>query len=144
MRNYIKLTALLLVLANNHAFTASQTSWKCISHDNSNTSWSTTNHYKKVALSLAFEQCKKQSYQPASCRIQAEDCHYYSDGRDTTPMWQCTAVDEEAEGYTGTAYPNRIDAAFGSMAHCKQMSSSPDTCFINMITCININDRMMY
>ncbi len=57
----------------------------------------------------------------------------------TTPMWICTALDFTAEPWQSNLYPHRDDAALAAKDYCKQNSNVPDTCYINMVTCRNLN-----
>jgi hypothetical protein len=55
-------------------------------------------------------------------------------------MWQCTALDQTGEPWQSNFYSQRLDAALGAKAFCKEKSSVPDTCYINLVTCINKNE----
>ncbi len=37
-------------------------------------------------------------------------------------------------------YTVREDAALAAQTSCKRESSIPETCYINLITCVNLND----
>ncbi len=119
-----------------------QSYWQCLSHDSMNMHWTVTSTYQKAALNLSYDQCKKASTNPKSCSMTVNECRYFRDGRDTTPMWQCTSIDRQAEAWKSTAYPSRDDAALGAQDYCKANSAVPETCFINTITCVNINDDL--
>ena len=116
------------------------TYWKCTTHDATNTQWSSQNIYEKIALNLSFAQCKKKSKSPETCKTSKGSCIKYVQGINVMPMWQCTALDREALSWRSQHYPNREDAALAAEAFCKQRSSVPYTCYINLITCMNINE----
>lgn len=133
------ITPLVLMALSTYSFADSF--WRCTSSDEANNSWSDSNKYQKTAINLSYDQCKKNSSAPKSCESSHEDCHYFSDGYDTTPMWQCSAIDRYAQAWKSTAYSNIDDAAIGAQVYCKHKSEIPETCFVNMITCTNINSE---
>lgn len=145
MRNFCKLSLLMLAL-NNHCLlaapiTAEMNYWQCTSHDQLNKTWVITNHYKKVALNFAWAHCKKESQFPTSCSLSKTRCTYIYHGMDTTPMWQCTAIDYGAKAWTSDVYPQKDEAALAAKTYCNEKSAKPNTCFINMITCIDVNNE---
>lgn len=52
-------------------------------------------------------------------------------------MWRCTAIDITAQPWESNFYSNRDDAALAAQAYCKENSTLPATCYINMVTCAN-------
>lgn len=144
MKAYLRLAMLMCLTLPAGMSMASGTSWTCTSQDSGGYRWTYSSSYQKVALNQAYLQCKKQSAEPKSCKSEAEACHYFIDGLDATPMWQCTAVDAASDAYNSTLYNHQDDAALGALAYCKKKSPVPDTCFINTITCTNVNDRTMH
>lgn len=114
--------------------------WKCITHDETNNQWTSQSIYQKVALNYAYAKCKRNSQIPATCRTSNTSCMRFIQGVDITPMWQCTALDRDALPWKSNLYPNREDAALAAQAYCKQKSSLPSTCFINLVTCLNKNE----
>lgn len=109
--------------------------WRCTTLDSVSKEWTSTNTYQKLALNLAFAQCKKESTVPSSCKTSAADCEGFNMGRSTRTMWRCTALDQPAQAWRSIYYAHRDDAALAAKAFCRQESSVPDTCSINMITC---------
>lgn len=113
--------------------------WQCITHDNSNKEWIARSDYQKVALNIAFESCKKESSTPETCRASDDNCEGFYQGMSTRPMWKCKALDQLALSWESNFYAQRDDAALGAKAYCKQKSEVPDTCYINMLSCIIYN-----
>lgn len=115
--------------------------WQCTTHDNANQEWTAQSTYQKMALNLAFDSCKKQSKNPATCKTSGADCEGYRNGLSTKPFWRCTALDKTATAWKSNYYSNRDDAALAAKAYCRSKSTLPESCYINFITCMNINDR---
>ncbi len=111
--------------------------WLCKTHDETNTFWSAKNIYQKIALNFSYAQCKRNSRLPATCRTSKANCEKFVAGVNIMPMWECTAFDRAAFAWTSNRYPHREDAALAAKAYCKQKSPIPDTCYINLITCMN-------
>ncbi|MBI2786166.1 MAG: hypothetical protein HYX60_07650 [Legionella longbeachae] len=114
--------------------------WQCKAHDVKDTEWSSQSSYQKIALNLSYEQCKKNSPIPATCKTSRANCDQFIDGVNITPMWVCTALDREGLPWRSNLYPNREDAALAAQAYCKQKSPLPYTCYINLVTCMNKNE----
>lgn len=122
--------------------------WQCVAHDSEKKQWMVKNVYEQVASNKAFEACKKESRAPVSCKAPKASCDHFSDGTDSAKqqatssnaMWQCTALDQKATTWPGSTYSNRDEAALGAKANCRKHSSLPDTCYVNFLTCKNIND----
>jgi hypothetical protein len=49
------------------------------------------------------------------------------------------AIDLHAKAWLGDIYRKRNDAALGAKAYCKDQSGVPDTCYINLLTCKDLN-----
>jgi hypothetical protein len=113
--------------------------WECTTHDASNTQWNAQSFYEKIALNLSYAQCKRKSQSPTTCKTSQSSCVQYVKGVNVMPMWRCTALDREALPWRSKLYPNREDAALAAEAFCKQESPVPSTCYMNLITCVNIN-----
>ena len=118
--------------------------WQCITQDKTNKQWTARNGYQKVALNIAFAMCKKESEFPASCKASKSNCEGFYMGMSTKPLWRCTAVDHTAAPWNSNFYSQRDDAALAAEAYCKENSSVPDTCYINMVTCRNFNEGLNY
>ena len=114
--------------------------WQCITKDSNDQQWSARSGYKKVALNSAFVSCKKESQKPATCKASLANCEGFFQGISIKPMWRCTALDEIAEPWQSNFYPQRDDAALAAKAYCKEKSTIPDTCYINLVTCMNYNE----
>lgn len=145
MQNYHKLLVLIIAFISTSAFGLSKSNslnyWKCSIKDNENRVWTASNSYQKIAFNVAIDNCKKGSKVPASCMASKSTCVNYSNGINMTPMWECTAIDESAEPWVSNPNPQREEAALSAKAYCQENSQLPDTCYINLITCININDE---
>lgn len=116
------------------------TYWQCIVEDSANKQWTAKSPYQKIAINTAFAECKKESQYPASCKASKSNCEGFNLGKSTKPYWQCTALDLTAEPWKSNFYIQREDAALAAKAFCKANSTIPDTCYINLVTCRNINE----
>ncbi len=115
--------------------------WICSSHDSVNLQWLAKSDYQRVATTDAFDACKKQSAFPNTCKIDKEDCELFVDGFTTRPMWRCAALDQLAKVWRSTIYRNRDDAAMAAKSYCNHHSGMPDTCYINLLMCQNLNEE---
>lgn len=113
--------------------------WQCITIDSTNKQWIAQNYYKKVAQNNSSAQCKQQSLTPASCRTPLSQCERYIHGFNISPMWVCTALDFQAIAWRSNEYTLRDDAALAAKDYCREKSSVPATCYVNMVTCVNKN-----
>jgi hypothetical protein len=116
--------------------------WQCTSSDKEHNQWLAKSQFELSATNRAMEACKKQSQYPQSCKAPKESCDAIINGYSTRPMWQCTALDVMAKPWRSSFYVQRDDAALGAKNYCRQKSSLPDTCYINLLTCNNLNERM--
>lgn len=114
--------------------------WKCVTYDKANKAWTAQSSYRKVAINVAFAACKKESQLPATCKTSISNCEGFINGVSTRPMWRCTAIDITAQPWESNFYSNRDDAALAAQAYCKENSTLPATCYINMVTCANKNE----
>lgn len=143
MNYYIPARYLLLlslsasVCANPEA--GSNNYWQCTTHDAGNKQWIARSVFQKIALNFAFASCKKQSQFPATCRTTRGNCEQFIQGISIKPMWKCTAIDSTATPWRSDLYSQRDDAALAAKAYCRQKSSVPGTCFVNMVTCFKSN-----
>lgn len=113
--------------------------WLCKAYDSDNNQWMVKSPYQQVAINQAYDGCKKKSKFPASCQAAKEFCDSYIKGVSTKPMWRCTALDHLASVWESDVYTQRDDAALGAKAYCEQNSGMPDTCYVNLLTCKNMN-----
>ncbi len=144
MNHHFKYYLLLLVFSCGTGVTAPLSDrgnyWICTTKDNANQQWSAKSTYQKAALNLAFATCKKESKTPSTCKASISDCEGFNQGMSTKPMWQCTALDHTAEPWKSNFYSQRDDAALGAKAFCREKSTVPDTCYINMVTCASFKE----
>lgn len=115
--------------------------WYCSASDAEDKEWTVTSGYELAAINKAFDACKKESRMPATCKVAKENCEVFVNGLSTRPMWRCTALDQTAQPWRSNVYSQRDDAALAAKAYCQDESSLPDTCYINLITCRNLNSR---
>lgn len=115
------------------------TYWQCSVFDASGKEWVEQSGYQLAAINRAFDACKKQSMNPDTCKSSKADCDAFVNGHSTRPLFQCTALDHLATPWRSNLYPQRDDAALAAKAFCQQSGGSPDTCYVNVITCKNIN-----
>lgn len=120
---------------------SSSSYWQCSAHDSTDKQWVAKSVYERAATNQAYDGCKKQSTNPTSCKIAKEFCEYFANGKSNRPMWQCTALDLMAKPWVSNTYSQRDDAAIAAKAYCQEQSSMPDTCYINLLTCKNLNER---
>lgn len=120
---------------------ASGNFWRCSANDAEHREWIFDSSYEISAINRSFEECKKQSNIPASCKSSKESCEMFLNGLTTRPMWRCTALDQMAKVWLSNIYKQRDDAAIAAKTFCQQGSSFPDTCYINLMTCKNLNGR---
>lgn len=121
------------------ANTGSGNFWKCTVFDQDQNQWVGKGEFERIATNKAYDACKKQSKFPQSCKAAKENCEGIVSGRSTRTMWQCTALDDMAKPWKGAFYVHADDAAIGAKAFCKDKSALPDTCYINLLSCNNIN-----
>lgn len=132
---------LILVCLSIPAWSAAQNDWQCVAHDGLNQQWQGQSDYQRAAINIAFDACKKSSEDPGSCHVANADCEYFLNGQTTRPMWRCIALDQMAREWPSNVYPQRDDAAIAARAYCQDKSGFPDTCYTNLMTCKNLNER---
>jgi hypothetical protein len=113
--------------------------WQCTTTDADNKSWLADGSYQLTAVNQAYATCKKESASPRTCKTAKNTCEHFINGHTTRPMWQCVALDRMATQWSSNYYPQQDDAALAAKAYCKDNSPIPGSCYINMITCHNIN-----
>lgn len=122
--------------------------WKCIAYDSAKKQWEVSNKYERVALNRALDDCKKQSNTPKSCAATEEFCEFFGTKEKSVENasspgaranWQCTALDQTAAPWVGKISSDKDDAALDAKATCQKKSTEPDTCYINLLTCHNLN-----
>ena len=110
--------------------------WQCTTSDDDNKQWVMKSIYERAARAKTVDACKKQSENPSSCKT---DCEEFNHGVSTQPLWQCTALDQNAKPWISQAYTQRDDAAIAAKMRCQELSSIPDSCYISLSTCTNLN-----
>ncbi|WP_133127790.1 hypothetical protein [Legionella nagasakiensis] len=113
--------------------------WQCSAYDQENNQWIAKSPYERTAINKAYDACKKQSRAPKTCKTAKESCDAIVKGRNIRPMWRCTALDSMAKAWMSDIYRHRDDAALGAKAYCQQRSTVPASCYINLLTCKNLN-----
>lgn len=113
--------------------------WECHAHDSMQKQWMTQEKYKVAAINEALRACKQESETPATCHVVKDHCVLYVNGVNISPLWQCTAIDFNAHAWRSTIYNNEYDAALGAKGYCQQNSDLPETCYINLLTCFDLN-----
>lgn len=142
MINHISKIAIIFLFLSTPCFAFDENNyWQCSSHDSEDNQWIAKSQYERTAVNKAFEACKKSSRNPSSCQTAKEMCMSIINGVNTQAMWQCTALDQMAKHWASDIYVHRDDAALGAKAHCEQRSAMPMSCYINLMTCKNLNEK---
>ena len=135
----IRLCFLLLLCFSTSGFAEAlpenTTYWQCTARDSLSRKWIARSIYEKMAHNLAYATCKKQSTTPASCKATRGNCEQFVMGERIQTMWRCTALDRAAMPWRSDFYSQRYDAAFAARDYCRQKSTVPGTCYINLVTC---------
>lgn len=113
--------------------------WECTTEDSTNKAWIIDGNYQLTAINGSFAACKKESAYPKSCKTSKKSCDHFVNGQSTRPLWRCVALDRAANIWPSNTYTVRDDAALAGLAYCKNNSSIPLSCYMNMITCRNLN-----
>ncbi|KTC86801.1 hypothetical protein [Legionella brunensis] len=119
------------------------TYWKCTAHDEENKMWVGHSDYQLTSLNRAMEACKKQSQAPSTCKTSKADCEAIVNGMTTRPMWRCIALDLAAIPWSSNIYDRADDAALGAKSYCQANSALPETCYVYLFTCRNLNMRKL-
>lgn len=148
----LRLILLLLLCYTQHTLAASKPSyWECTAHDDTKQQWTAKNPYRLLANNHALDACKKQSHHPTSCVSLTKDCHY-SDHHELplkklnslteSSGWQCTALDRNANVWHNHTHPQQEAAALEAKSSCQRNSRIPDTCYVNLITCVRLESAL--
>jgi hypothetical protein len=130
-----------LLLITSLTFAEPVNFWKCEAEDITHKSWVVQHEYRRVAITISFDQCKKESTEPRTCRTSKTGCYFFADGIDMTPLWRCMALDQLSKTWYSNLYTTRDDAALGARSYCQQRSGFPDTCYVNLLTCKTIESK---
>lgn len=115
--------------------------WECVAKDDNHKQWIAHSTYQRNATIRALESCKKESNLPGTCQTRDSDCDALVNGRSTRPLWRCVAFDFTATPWYNNPTRDRTAAALSAKSICIERSTVPDSCYINMITCTNLNSR---
>ena len=126
------------IFISTYAFTQSADFWRCQAEDDANIIWKVDDEYQKKAINEAYAACKKQSEYPDTCHVAKSLCNFFADGVNTTALWTCYALDRMSKMWTSNYYPNRDDAIVAARAYCQQKSATPDSCYVNLLTCKSV------
>lgn len=118
--------------------TAWANDWECTVHDSENKQWIEKNIYERAATNKAYAACRKESRVPKTCTIAHDACEEFKQGVSMRPSWRCTALDGKATPWVSNTYPKRDDAANAAKAYCTEHSLEPESCYINLLTCVNL------
>lgn len=135
----IQISTILFLLSFGACANSQNNYWQCSAEDKNHYQWTMKGQYEKEAINKAYDACKKQSQNPRSCKSAIALCDYYSDGHNTSPIWQCTALDKAAQKWESNVYKKPQDAALAAKAFCQSKSPIPDSCYINLLTCRDLN-----
>lgn len=113
--------------------------WECTAQDEYYQEWKIDNTVQRIAINQVLDVCKKQSRAPNSCAVAKELCESFVNGKSTRPMWRCVALDDHAKKWPSNIYTKKDDAAIAALDYCKEQSSFSDSCYINLLTCRNLN-----
>ena len=116
--------------------------WICSASDGHQT-WSSQAAEQRAAINHAYDSCKKASELPKQCLSSRESCEFYLQGKSTRPLWQCTALDPDTKRWKSNFYSKRDDAALAAKAYCKDNSGYPDSCYIVLSSCKNLNEEFI-
>lgn len=132
---------MLFLLLTMNSLWANDSYWHCTASDSEHKQWIEQSLYERAAISKAFDACKKHSHVPASCKVDIGVCEGFDHEMSIRPVWQCTALDEQGTTWHGQTNIDMDAAALSAKALCTQRSVAPDTCYINVLTCKNLNRR---
>lgn len=127
---------------NSLAITVLETTfWKCTVSDRENKEWNGQGDYQVTAINRALEGCKRESRIPNTCKASKEACEMIVNGQTTRPMWRCMAMDLSATPWFSNIYDKGDDAALAAKAYCQAHSTLPETCYVYLFACRNLNIR---
>ncbi len=115
--------------------------WHCTTFDNQYHEWIADNYDQLIAINQSFDACKHSSNVPKTCQTSKNNCEQFINNKNTKPMWVCPAFDQSGNRWLSNTYTIREDAAIAANDYCKQKSLKPHSCYVNLITCNNINKK---
>lgn len=121
---------------------APETAWKCSASDKENKHWTAQGNFERMAATNALDACKKLSQIPGTCRLDHEQCSSTGPQPKPAGRWRCSALDKTAALWIGKTFPVRDNAALGAKDYCQKKSGLPETCYVNLITCRNVDDAI--
>ena len=131
------LLSLLLLMACGSSL-ALPVTWVCTATDKFKLAWQASGPYEMTVVTAAIAACKKNSRMPQSCQSKAWTCETYINGMPTKPLWECSALDALAHVWKNEPSLVRDDAALAAKERCLHNSPKPESCYINMVSCINL------
>lgn len=117
--------------------------WVCKATDLTQRTWTQGNEYQRRALLDALDACKKESTVPNTCKAVGTQCDGILSGSINRAVWRCTSLDTLANYWYSNISPTEIEAALSARDICRKESSVPLTCYINMLTCENLNKNFI-
>ena len=138
-KNHLLLLSAFILNSMCFSLYADETTWHCVAEDADNKQWLGINTNQRESLNIAFDSCKKMSKLPATCKTTTSQCDLYVGSLSTNPLWECDAIDQLSMIWKSDVYRHADDAALAAKAFCKDRSALPDTCFINLLFCKNLN-----
>lgn len=136
------ITLLLFMAKTVFALVDDSSYWQCTISDVTGKTWLSKSPYKKVAMHVALEFCKKESNAPESCKNTSDQCLGVNQMPVFGLQWQCTAIDFAAEAWKSEFFPHRDEAALRAKSFCKNKSHLPETCYTNLVTCVTNRDSL--
>lgn len=134
--------ALLLLNLPMLALAERSENWDCYIKDANNLVWKAQSSYKRQSVNKVKDLCKKASQNPLSCTVKQVQCESIFKGYAFAPLWQCTGIDRIGAGFRGSKSQNRDTAAINARSRCVLESTLPFTCYVNTITCNNLNQGL--
>lgn len=133
-------TALILISITGLNF-ASSNEWHCLIIDSDNKPYEASSDYKQTALNRAFEACKKNSQDPATCKLAQSRCvggNQVNGSPDIQQVWRCSALDNQAVLWKAESSAGPDRALLRAKARCMRESPVPLTCYAYHMFCKNI------
>lgn len=128
----------LLVIIITPAWGKEPVVWHCTATDQQQHRWTLDTPYEKVSQMKVLDRCRKESPIPDTCQAPKAACEMSLNGVTQRPLWQCTAMDRKARIWKSHVFSQKYEAAAAAKADCQHESAIPLSCYVNLITCINL------
>ncbi len=115
--------------------------WTCQAVDQYHQKCKASAAYEKAAKMNALAECKAHSQNPKGCVVSSQACEATVHGFHRQPLWRCTALDRQAKAVFGVVSKQRNAAALSAKEQCESQSNEPDSCYVNLLTCKNLNEQ---